>query len=614
MILPLPLRVAALLSLLAPSARAQTSIPPADASLEFVENKGQWDAHARYAAALPGGRLFAEASGLTFALVDAPALAHHGHETSRETPHPTTADSVLRGHAVTLRFVGAAGQLRATEITAEHRNYFLGNDPKQWASDVRGFRRLHYAGLWPGVDAQVYESADQHLEYDFELAPGADPASIALRHEGADAVRLDAATGRLLVQTSVGTITERAPQAWQLDAAGRRQPVPCRYVLTGTTVTFALGTYDATRPLTIDPVVVFSTYTGSFADNWGFTSTYDAQGNLYSGGIAFGVGFPASPGAFRTTYAGLTDIALIKYNTGVSGAAARVWATYLGGTSADFPTSLVVNSQGELLMLGITSSSNYPTTAGALQSVFRGGTYADPYTGGAAALPNGSDLVITRFNAAGSALVGSTYLGGTANDGLLPLNVNTTAQLAHNYGDPFRGDILVDAADNVYIASHTTSTNFPVSQGLGGSYRGGTTDGLVLSSTPASRGLSGGASWAARLPMRRILSRLSRSVATCTWPAARSAPTFRPPRAATGPRRRATSTASWCASRPTGKASAGALIWAPAPTTRRISSSWAAMAGCTCWARRPAPIPSRPACTRLRAGDSSFISCGPTSG
>ena len=490
--LPLLFTAALLLSRLAPSANAQDATTP---SLEFIENKGQWDGHARYAAALPSGRLFAEADGLTFALLSAPGLAHHGtaaHSEPANGQPAAPADSVFRGHAVTLRFLGAAptARLMPAEATADRRNYFLGTDPKHWAQDVRGYHRLRYAGLWPGVDAQVYESADQQVEYDFELAAGADPTAIVLRHDGAEKVQLDA-SGNLLLLTSVGRIMERAPQAWQTDAAGQRRPVTCRYRLAADgTVRFALGTYDQQQPLTIDPVVVFSTYTGSFADNWGFTSTYDTQGNLYSGGIVFGVGYPVSTGAFRTTFAGITDIGIIKYNTAVSGPAARVWATYIGGNNADFPTSLVVNNQGELLLLGVTSSLDYPTTAGAVQRNFGGGSSADPYGyGGTTALPNGSDLVITRLNAVGSALIGSTYLGGSANDGLLPLNMSTTAQLAHNYGDVFRGDILVDAADNVYVASHTASSNFPLSQGLGGGYRGGTSDGLVLKLNPSLTGL-----------------------------------------------------------------------------------------------------------------------------
>ena len=463
---------------------------PDTPSLEFIENKGQWDARARYVAPLPGGqRLFAETTGFTLGLLadGGPAMRGHGAPQDKALP----ADEAVRGHALALRFVGAAPTVPTPEeLTPEHRNYFLGADAKQWAQDVRSYRTLRYPGLWPGVSARLYESADQHLEYDFELAAGADPAIIAVRHDGADNLTLDPA-GNLRVRTSVGTVVERKPRAWQLDAAGRRQPVPCRYVLAGTVLRFALGAYDKQRPLVIDPVVVFATYSGSTADNWGFTATYDDEGNLYSGGIAFGVGFPASPGAFQTTFAGLVDVALTKYSTKASGPAARVWATYIGGANVDFPHSLVVNNLGELVLLGSSGSSNYPTTTGALQRAFAGGTYATPLGFNYAPYdaPNGSDLVVTRLAANGAALVASTYLGGSGNDGLLPLDPNLTAnsatpQLPHNYGDPFRGDVLVDAANNVYIASHTTSPNFPLTAGFNRTYRGGTSDGVVCKLNP----------------------------------------------------------------------------------------------------------------------------------
>ena len=506
MIARLPLAASALFLLTAAQAFGQTNehAGPANPTLEFIENKGQWDTRARYEAQLPGGRLFAEADGLTFSLLADGGPARRGHGGSKAAPPP--ADSIARGHALKLRFEGAApATVTAETPTTEHRNYFHGGDARRWAADVRSFRELRYAGLWPGVSARVYESADQHLEYDFVLAPGARAGAIALRHDGADGLRLDAA-GNLLVHTSVGTITERAPQAWQADAAGQRQAVPCRYVLAGQTVRFDLGKYDHRRPLTIDPVVVFATYTGSTADNWGFTATYDAQGNLYSGGIVFDPGYPVSLGAYRTFFAGLFDIGVIKYNTNATGPAARVWATYLGGDGAYFPHSLVVNSQGELLILGSTGSAGavgsataFPTTTGALQRTFAGGSNVAPFGFNYVPYnsPTGSDLIISRLSATGSALLGSTYLGGTGNDGLLPLNVNTssysnTPQLAHNYGDPFRGDIIVDAADNVYIATHTTSTNFPMARGFNSTYRGGTSDGVVCKLTPGLTALTWG--------------------------------------------------------------------------------------------------------------------------
>ena len=477
--------------LLAGPARAQAPTPPvpAGATLEFVANQGQWPAPVRYAAELPSGRLFAEADGLTLALLADGGPGQHGHRGAASNQYGGGSQPV-RGHALALRFAGAAPATIAPETrTAEHRSYFLGDDPAHWAADVPAYRALHYDGLWPGISARLYESREQQLEYDFVLAPGADAAVIGLRHEGADALALDEA-GNLVVQTSVGTVVEHAPRAWQADAAGHHRAVPCRYVLKDGTVRFALGQYNHGQTLTIDPVVVFASYTGSAANNWGFTATYDPAGNLYSGGIAFEVGYPTTVGAFQTSFKALIDIAIIKFDTHVSGPAARVWATYLGGRSADFPASLVVNSRGELLVLGTSGSADYPVLSNAAQPKFAGGKPTDPFGYGPPYdAPDGSDLVVTRLNATGTALVGSTYLGGSGNDGLLPLAPGTSAsgttlQLAHNYGDPFRGDIFVDAADNVYLASHTTSADFPVAGGLGGTYRGGTSDGVVAKLAP----------------------------------------------------------------------------------------------------------------------------------
>ncbi|MGI4823433.1 MAG: gliding motility-associated C-terminal domain-containing protein [Janthinobacterium lividum] len=454
--------------------RHQVSVAPAS-TLEFIENKGQWAEPVRYAAAMRGGRLFAQVDGLLLTLFNNADLPSHQAQPASK--------AAMHGHALELRFEGAAPAHITAEVpTTERRNYFLGSDASRWAREVRSYRQLRYAGLWPGVEARLYENGQQQLEYDFTVAPGANTAAIGLRHTGADAVRL-AANGRLQVQTSVGTLEELAPQAWQTDAQGQHQSVACHYTLAGNVVRFVLGRYDHSRPLTIDPVVVFATYTGSAANNWGFTATYDAEGNLYSGGIAFSPGYPVSLGAFQTTFSSQVDIALIKYNVAATGPAARMWASYLGGNQADFPHSLIVNSRGELLLLGSTASTNFPATAGALQRTFGGGISTDPlgdgidyYTG----LSGGSDIVVSRFSANGSALLGSTYLGGSGNDGVLPLNpASTVPQLVHNYGEAFRSDIEVDAADNVYIASCTSSRDFPAARGFQSTYRGGTSDGVV---------------------------------------------------------------------------------------------------------------------------------------
>ncbi|WP_460503750.1 DUF7948 domain-containing protein, partial [Hymenobacter agri] len=383
------------LSLALPVAARAVSPAPERASLEFIANKGQWNEHVRYAAALPGGRLFVQPTGLTYAFYDQAFLDQH-----HAGGAPAPASDAIAAHAYSVAFEKASprAQLTASEVVPGERNYFVGSDEAHWASHVRGYRQLRYANLWPGIDLTLYENQTQHLEYDVLLAPHANPARVALRYEGAAALGLDAA-GNLVIKTTVGTTTELAPQAWQLDARGQRQAVPCRYALQGHSVRFVLGKYDPSRALTIDPTVQFSTLTGSSADNWGFTATYDNAGNMYSGGVAFDIGFPTTAGAFQTSFRGMADIALIKYNTTASGPAARMWATYVGGTNTEFPHSLVVNGQNELVLLGSTSSRDYPTTAGVVQATFRGGPAVAPFGTSTVPyyVPNGADLVLTRL-------------------------------------------------------------------------------------------------------------------------------------------------------------------------------------------------------------------------
>ena len=473
-------------------AAAPLTEPPTHRTLEFIPNQGQWAPEIRYAGNVPGGHLYLEPSGLHYVLLQE---LPHPHRRGSTAPKLPAADSLIRGHQLRVRFVGADQRtpLVPAEATGEIRNYLLGNDPKAWASQVPSYRQVRYQAPWPGIGARFYENEQRELEYDFELEAGADPALVQLKYDGASKLSLSH-DGRLHVGTSLGELTELAPRAYQPDpTTGERRPVACRYRLRAadSTVTFELGRYDHSRPLVIDPTVQFSTYSGASGDNWGFTATYDAAGNMYSGGIVLNNGsrtpsYPVTTGAFQTSFGGTVDIAIIKYNTAVNGAASRVWATYLGGAWHDFPSSLVANSQGELLVLGTTASSNYPTTAGAYQRSFGGGTPADPfgyaYLNSAYDVSRGTDLVVTRLSSNGGSLAASTYVGGSGTDGLVPFSSTSSArQLPQNYGDAFRGDILTDAAGNVYVASVTNSTNFPTTAGSFGSSRpGGPCDAVVF--------------------------------------------------------------------------------------------------------------------------------------
>ncbi|MBG8553004.1 DUF7948 domain-containing protein [Hymenobacter guriensis] len=462
------------------SSSVQAALPGPEKTLEFIENRGQWPAPVRYAASLPAGRLFLRPTGFTYSLFSPEDLGSHGHDQAG-APHAPKAE--LRGHAYTVTFEGgnAAPTLTGTEATTEQRSYFRGPDPRQWATGVRGFRQVQYQGVYAKTDVQLYENAAGHLEYDFVVAPGGRPAAIRLRYQGANTLRLE--EGNLMVGTSVGTVTELAPRAWQY-VNGKAVTVPCSFELRGQTVSFLFPQgYRKDLALTIDPTVVFSSYTGSTADNWGNTATYDEEGHLYSAGVVFAPGYPVSAGAFSTSFSGVIDVGIIKYDTQANGPAARLYATYLGGENTETPHSLVVNAQGELLIFGSTSSRQFPTTTGAVSRTLQPGQAYQVFN--SYSYLNGADLFVAKLSANGSTLLASTLLGGSGWDGLNVDTGNSAGNfLARNYGDTFRGDIITDAEGNVYVASCTSSNNFPVKNGLKRAYGGGTLDGLVLKLSP----------------------------------------------------------------------------------------------------------------------------------
>jgi gliding motility-associated-like protein len=463
------------ISLLLGPGQSTYAAAPTTRSLEFVENRGQWPQPVRFAADIPGGRLFLQPAGFTYTLYSPQDLSAHNHHDDRSET-TTVPPERLRGHAYTVSFVGgrAAATISSQEPTDGMRNYFLGKDSRQWARHVRGFRQLRYEKVYPNTDVQLYENVGGQLEYDFLVAPGGKPDAIRLRYEGQESLTLQ--EGVLVVRTSVGQVTETAPRAWQ-NINGRRVPVPCAFVLRGQEVSFSLPQgYQRKYPLVIDPTVIFSSFTGATDDNWGNTATYDEEGHLYSGGTAFGPGYPVSPGAFDQSFNQVIDIAIIKYNTSVNGPGARLYATFLGGKSVETPHSLVVNSKGELLIMGTTSSADFPTSATAFDRKFNGGASITPLSG--SNYTQGSDIIVSTLSTDGSQLLASTFLGGNGNDGL---NTDKAGDdyLSRNYGDSFRGDIAVDAADNVYLTSNTISTDFPVRNGLGRTYGGGGSDAVV---------------------------------------------------------------------------------------------------------------------------------------
>jgi gliding motility-associated-like protein len=449
--------------------------------VSFTENKGQWEAQVLFKADIPGGAMFLEKSKITYAFYDTYQLRNilgHNHHNGKHSELPEK----INFHGLQMEFLNTDSltKIISSETLKSYSNYFLGNDKSKWASYVKSHKTIIYQDFYKGVDLKVY-STDNELKYDFIVAANENPKKIQWEYRGAESVTLK--NGSLIIKTSVNEIIENKPYAYQI-INGEEKEIVCKYVLKNNVVTFDFPNgYDKNYPLIIDPVLNFSTYSGSFANNFGFTATFDSKGFLYAGGIAFGINYPTTIGAYQVNFAGGTvDISITKYDTTGS---SLIYSTYLGGSGSEAPHSLIVNSNDELFIFGTTGSANYPTTSGAYDNTFNGGTACNLSNGLGYSYTNGSDIVISRLSSNGANLLASTYVGGSGNDGVNSLNTGNANlvfnELRYNYADEIRGEIMIDANNNIYVASCTRSTDFPVTAGsFQTNYGGGALDGIII--------------------------------------------------------------------------------------------------------------------------------------
>ncbi len=461
----------------------------AHAQMEFVENKGQWDNRIKYKGDLSSGAFFLEGKGFTVAMhneADLRQLNEIMHGTAASTPANTIQNGgagkpgpasndfppvTVHSHAYKVSFLGASNNIQAVpdKVLPGYNNYFIGNKPSEWAGNCKIYGAVTYKNVYPNVDVRYY-SEDQQLKYDFIVHPGGNPNAIALRYDGAD--KLEIKNQELLIKTSVGSLKELYPYTYQ-SPTGKRAAVSCKYVLRDNVVTFKVGSYDATQTLVIDPSLIFSSFTGSTQENWGYTATPGPDGSLFAAGIAFGNGYPVSPGAYQTSWGGGVnedntgpyDIAIFKFSPNGS---QRVYATYLGGSGNEQPHSMICDAAGNLIVAGRSSSSNYPKN-----NVTGSGT--------------GYDIVISKFNATGTALLGSVKVGGNGDDGVnikpkYAAGFTGDISLRRNYGDDARSEVIIDAAGNILLASCSQSNNFPVTAGnaVQPGFGGGLQDGVIL--------------------------------------------------------------------------------------------------------------------------------------
>jgi hypothetical protein len=333
-------------------------------------------------------------------------------------------------NVVGMRIVGANPTASAVGVDKQAgvSNYLTGNDASKWHTDVPNYGQVDYQGVYSGIDL-VYHGDQKQFEYDFVVAPGADPRAIRLTFDGMKSASLDR-SGNLVLHTSGGNVVEHAPVVYQ-EVNGQRRAVAGRYVLQGNhQVAFQVGHYDHSKPLVIDPTLSYSTYLGI---GFGYAIAVDSSGSAYMTGMTNWANSPTKH-PFQAGNAGGNDVFVTKFK---ADGTALVYSTYLGGSGDDEGTGIVVDPAGNAYVTGTTGSTNFPTSHAA-QASFGGGS---------------SDAFVAVLNAAGSALVYSTYLGGSGSESINEHAVSIA--------------LSTDASGNTsaYVAGTTGSTNFPTTSG-----------------------------------------------------------------------------------------------------------------------------------------------------
>jgi hypothetical protein len=402
--------------------------------------------------------------------------------------------------------------------TSARRYYLVGPDPAAWHTGVANYGRVEFRNVYPGIDLEYYGNARGQLEYDFVVHPGADPARVRLSFAGAQAVRPDG-QGGLALDTAAGTLDVQAPALYQ-DGGPGTAPVAGGFRLAADgTAAFQVGAYDPSRPLVIDPAMFFSTYLGGSQSDGANAVAVDAKGYVYVTGQTYSANFPATVGALQVAEGSPPDAFVTKLQPDGSG---LVWSTYLGGQGMDQGMGIAVNGQGNAYVCGVTSSPNFPVTAGAYQTTKTTGsdtnaflselnaqgtglvysTYfashsVNPPTSVSAnaialdaagdAFVTGSGLVpttagayqttasgvnhayVAKLNPAGSALLYSTYLAGSGSDTGLALGLDTSGE--------------------AYVVGSTTSPNFPTTPGAYQTSAGGNGDAFLTKLNAQGTGL-----------------------------------------------------------------------------------------------------------------------------
>ncbi len=416
----------------------------------FIPNKGQWNGNFTFKTELNNLTVFTETDGFKYVLSE-PIVHDHDHDHNGDY-HPMP--DVINRHAFSMRFVNSSEiNYNGVSQKSGHHNYFLGNDPDKWKSNVPVYEELNAADIYEGVDLRIYSEKSQ-FKYDFIVKAGADHQAITFNYTGADEIIFS--SNKLVIRTSVGELVESIPESYQI-IDGVKTQVYCEYIETSDGIGFAFPFgYDTDVPLVIDPILLAATLSGTSgsANNFGHGAAFDLAGNIYTHAISFNSGYPTDEGSFQEIYGGGGTDAVVSKLT--PDGTDLVFATFIGGSGGEYPHSTIVNANEEIYVYGITSSSDFPVDINAYQSEYGGG---------------GDDIFITALSADGSELVGSTYLGGSGTDG--------RNQVGFGY-DNYRGEINLNLAGEVFLASSSSSENFPVTAGAFQEEKSGGQDAVIV--------------------------------------------------------------------------------------------------------------------------------------
>lgn len=443
---------------------SRTFSPPAalkqkisQSTVRFEANRGQYDDRVKFVGKRAGQTIFLTADEAVF-VTPIPNKSQISPD-SEPKPDGVAGEKKLDelkakqlSYALRLKFVGAnpSSELAGEKPMDGYYNYFRGSDSAKWATDVPLYGAVKYKDFYRGIDLVWYGKETGELEYDYIVAPGANPDQITMEFDGADRLATDA-EGNLLIDTPAGVLKHHKPLIYQ-ETDGARQVVSGNYVVNGNRIGFALGEYDRGKSLVIDPVVsapplIWSTFLGGSSSEMAYSVKVDAANNVYVAGFTWAVDFPTTTG---TQPAGSTEGFVTKLN---SAGTSLIYSTFLGGNGGEAANSLAPDGNGNVFVTGNTGSSNFPVSFFCFDRTYNGG----------------GDGFVTKLNSSGG-IAYSTYIGGS--------------------DDEDSNAIAIDSDGSAYITGKTASSNFPTTSGAYDTTKGYQDDVFVTKLNPLGSSLS----------------------------------------------------------------------------------------------------------------------------